>query len=666
MLYSPRVSIPSRDGVYSRFLSEDGTLTQLDQMYGSNSQNVMLLVIAWTSLIADTPLGDLKPHRVINRFINRLVNDLHGTIATYSRLAHEITTSLIRGSTGLIIEPYIKEMERTPIFREYASFLDTRDPLMLRFLLSFLSFGKKLYFENSELDAIAFRKWDQVEERIGKLTLPPFVTNLRDILRYVFNEWSYDVFLPKHGPGAVAERKVRGLNAKNSGFQYDRKINYLYLRKDNIFLYNETGNVGSPDMTFDYDDKSTKTSRLKFVPKDWKTTRSICMEPIVFQWAQQAVRLWYETYLSRSLLANHVFLRDQGMNQQGSRFGSLTGNLDTVDLSAASDSVSWELVKAIFPPGVLKHLAATRTRTVELPDGEIREIAKYAPMGSALCFPVQSTVYSAIILMVSIASTLGRDWREPGCFDGVDLQAGYNYSFAKRHFTKSMSKFQPFLCYGDDIICDKRVTSNVVEALNQLGFEVNESKSYVGNSAFRESCGQFHFNGSDVSPYFFKVDKISPRISIDSLAGVIEHVNRAWDYGYLHLRKHLIQFVQHYPIEGVHKRKEGVNPILFSEDENDSFSILVLNANNSHLRRRRYVVGMKPDDTTCYRLQRNELYSIVPGPRVKRKLLEKFDNYRYNVWWRSRYSGVGNVDLKTSPATTDALGVGTRWRWTAA
>jgi len=662
MLYRSRVSIPSSTGTYVKYLDVGTMCDQLRLDHGVNYNNVTLTIAAWMSLIADSPVDARKPPKVLNRFLSRLVRDLKGTIASFSGLAHAVALSLRHGQEGIIIDPFLNELQDTPIFREYLHFVRTRDPHVLTFVLSFLSFGKKIYYEDDDLNAIAFRKWQEVEERVGNLVLPSFSSNLRTVMSWIFEDWSVDDFLPRHGRGSVSESGVRGINAKNAQFSSNKRIEWTYCRPNNILLPNEVANYALPAMETG-STESKIASRLKFVPKDWKTTRSICMEPIIFQWAQQGVRLWYEAHLSKSVLRDHVFIHDQRMNQEASMYGSRESTMDTIDLSSASDSVSWDLVKTIFPAKVLRHLAATRTRVVELPSGETLQIAKFAPMGSALCFPVQSTIYSAIVLMVSIAQAFGRDWRAPGALDGIDLWAAHKTVFAQGLYADQSNRYLPFRCYGDDIACDKRATSNVIEALSALGFSVNVGKSFTGQSAFRESCGLYHFDGNDVTPYMLKIKQIARRVSIDTLGGIISHANRALEFGYLHLRRCLIQFCQFYPVEGIQTgRSVKSNPILFSKDPDDSMAILSSNPVNSHLKERADRIGRESD--TNVRFQRDEVRSITARPLVKRKIDRNYDNYRLTVWWRSRY-GRGGTDVMSAPATIDALGTGVAWRWTA-
>jgi hypothetical protein len=357
----------------------------------------------------------------------------------------------------------------------------------LQYLLTFLNFGKKVDIASTDLEASALRDWLEIEDNL-KTDIPnPVIRNLRSVVEMFFGDWVSDVLLPKHGGGSVAEKGIRGVIDKNLAFQWHPRLKYLYGARPYMDV---TG--GIPVSPLGESTTQTQTaldvSRIKFVPKNWKKMRSICMEPISFQWAQQGVRLWYEAALRDSGLKDHIFLTDQRRNQHAAMFGSLTRQVDTIDLSAASDSVTWDLVSKIFPKKVLKHLYATRTHTVSLPNGALHKMQKYAPMGSALCFPVQSTVYAAIVVMCGIARRFGEDWRLPMDISPQRVVDCYELTFRKRLTEKRQAddhKFHPFFVYGDDIICDQQLTSNVVDALQLLGFKVNREKSYTGTAMFR-------------------------------------------------------------------------------------------------------------------------------------------------------------------------------------
>jgi hypothetical protein len=60
--------------------------------------------------------------------------------------------------------------------------------------------------------------------------------------------------------------------------------------------------------------------------------------------------------------------------------------------------------------------------------------------------------------------------------------------------------------YGDDIIVPQAYASDVVDALNYLGFKVNERKSFLAGSFF-ESCGTDWFKGQNVRPFYLRKDE---------------------------------------------------------------------------------------------------------------------------------------------------------------
>jgi hypothetical protein len=622
-------------------------------------------------MLADSPIDPKKPNKLIHKFIINLCTNLFDTLKIYTQLSHILTKSEIRDNSS-ISRSFLKDMKDTPIFREYLHYFKTGDTQCLQYILSFLNFGKKIYYEDDDLQASAFRTWLDVEDRLSALELPAFVDNLSVIMEYIFSEWSTDYFLPKHGSGAVSEQGIWGVTLKNQFISYDNRVNMLYLKGNNTF--NDVDDF-STDLTPVRSNSvrslchSTKPARLMFVPKDWKKKRSICMEPISLQWAQQGVRLWYETYLlKKSCLKRHIFLRDQTMNQKGAYYGSLTNNMDTIDLSSASDSVAWDLIRCIMPTKVLKHLQATRSYNVVLPDDAIISVKKFAPMGSALCFPVQSTLYAAIAMMVGLAKYIGRDWHHAGIFNDIDVNYIYKMCFASNHFTiPRRGAYHPFLVYGDDIICDKQMTSNIIEALISLGFDVNVEKTYTSHDCYRESCGKHFMRGNDVTPLLFRTKKISKRISIDSLASVIELANNAGKYDYVFLRKHIIQFLLYYPIEGKiakNMRIDNRNPILFSSNSDDSMSILSSNPRNTHLVMRCYE-SKSSSSGSHIDYQRDEYLSITVGPRYKRKLTSIDDQYMYTVWWRSRYDVDEPLSIDSDPVAADARGARIKWRWSA-
>lgn len=716
MSWTPRVVIPSCEGVYERILSSDADTTALQQ-YRDNNETILVTAVAWTSLLGDSPLG-CKPNRVINSFVNSLLSDYIGTCNLYADLSDRVSRLIYHDhdSQVLITKDFIEDFRKTPIMKEYLEFFNERDPRILRYILSFLEFGRKVGYVADDLDAKAFHLWQQVEDRLKFNELPHFIDSLRAVIHWMFETgWVEGSFLPKHGSGAVAEMGVWGSEGKNRAITVDPKIAYMYerLESDELCLGTPTG------FELPGKDVGLSTARLRFVPKDINKTRSICMEPIDFQWAQQAVRVWYERWLELGPLRHFVTLEDQTRNQIMCWHGSMTSDLATIDLSSASDSVSLQLVKAVFPAKVLKHLLATRSRLVDTGfDKEPIEVKKFAPMGSALCFPVQSTIFSAVVLMVSIAQSYGRDVWNGDTIADLSIRHAFAVTYggdmAHRHYTR-------FAVYGDDIVCDKQVTSNTIRSLEELGFNVNTEKSYVDEVAYRESCGIHCFNGFDVTPFKLKTKPLSERMSLEALVSLIDATNRAAEYGYKVLYSHLTNVVLRHQVEQV-TQHNGKNPVLFASlDSDESCAIRTREPRNDHLQRRgeafaqrvvhtcsagpgfapkvagtvfgpyqpvrlREPIGRvfgpyqpvrftlnkespvhrnKRVGATHLAYQREEVHSIAVRPKERRTASEDYDAYYLTLWWRARYDERQVPTSEVGLITADTKEVCVRRRWTA-
>lgn len=705
--YHGRVSIPSASGNFTKYLGEGSSSARdLKKRVGENWRTFSLLQVTWVSLLADSSLG-YKPNRTLNKFCLAFANDPIGVISSMSELASLLRDSLKRDENGVSIDTFLIEFKSTPVFKEYLEFYRTHDYKMLRYLLTFLEFGKKISYVDARLDATALRGWYQVEQHLERLTLPTWTKALSAIVHAVCEPWSFDTMLPKHGGGAVSQKGVRGIKAKNQNFYIPNKIRYTYLREHNIFdsadvPYDSTPNGDATS----YSGTGSSVSRLHFVPKTYKTSRSICMEPIPYMWAQQAVRLRLEQMISEGLLRHHVTLKDQGTNQRLSRKGSIDSSLDTIDLSSASDSVSWNLVSSLFPSKVLRHLYATRTHTVNIGDVITMDVQKFAPMGSAVCFPVQSIIFSSVVLYISVCKTYGLDWRDPTCLAGSDVKELLKFAVPRRPDARR-GDYAPFACYGDDIITDSRLTADVIEALTDLGFSINEDKSFTARYSFRESCGKEYFDGRDVTPFKLRIKTVTQRLSIDTLAGLIDQINLAYDHGLQHTRRALIHIALYFPIEGV-RCTSGRNPILFSEDKDASMSIFHERPTNGHLAHRKYDARLEKSynsqiqravslvekrnirsekrriarkngqsrgkiprivshlDTESHIVfQRDEVRSIHVGPVERVRLRVSDDPYRYTLHWRALVDGGSGEEPGEAIPRDDTLRAGVAWRWTA-
>jgi len=202
-------------------------------------------------------------------------------------------------------------------------------------------------------------------------------------------------------------------------------------------------------------------TRLLFVPKDSRGPRTISCEPHEYMWFQQGIARWMMSVLK----GTPVYFESADRNRELARRGSIDGSFSTVDMNEASDRVSLALVRRVFSrvPKLLSALEATRVPWVQLPDGRLFYMSKFANMGSATCFPVEGVVHYALI-----------------------RQALHDLG----HKT-----FDEIAVFGDDLIipgdCDLKEFS---DSFRQSGLKVNVLKSYA-NGQFRESCGHDYYAG---------------------------------------------------------------------------------------------------------------------------------------------------------------------------
>lgn len=313
----------------------------------------------------------------------------------------------------------------------------------------------------------------------------------------------------RHGPGVVAD-----LSRQESKYSFRDWPDKL----DQVFPYDLYGcsDLGSGKLVgheLPYRNREVP-SRMIAVPKEHSKPRLIAAEPSAHQWCQQSVRSWLEDAILRCSLKHCISFRDQSPNQHAAIAGSRDGSLATIDLSSASDRLSCALVERAFRanPTFLDALHACRTRWLryEHPLHGVNHLRlkKFAPMGSAVTFPVQSVVYA----MCAIAAIL--------------IEDGLHINNASVHCASKKVRV-----FGDDIVVPAgpcRLT--LEEILTFVGMKVNRSKTF-GNllGRFRESCGVDSFKGYNVTPA--RLLNL-PNVSAPCAAGaLIEQANNFFEKG---------------------------------------------------------------------------------------------------------------------------------------
>lgn len=207
-------------------------------------------------------------------------------------------------------------------------------------------------------------------------------------------------------------------------------------------------------------------SVVGFVPKDARAHRSIAVEPSVNQFLQRGIGLAIRRRLKRRW---RLDLSSQTRNQDLAREGARDGSFATIDLSAASDTVSLEIVERLLPPDWVALLRSTRCAFTQV-DGKTHMLHKWSSMGNGYTFELETAIFAALVRAVLPSDVwYAGDWA----------------------------------VYGDDIIVPTQFASDLCEVLAYCGFSLNERKTFV-SGPFRESCGADFFMERPVRPFYLK------------------------------------------------------------------------------------------------------------------------------------------------------------------
>jgi len=293
------------------------------------------------------------------------------------------------------------------------------------------------------------------------------------ITKTVFSGFDPKDILPRHGPGSVATGE-----RLEDKWVFTRKYKPIH----SVYPYYDYFIVGGALEILDRLEwyKSLRPldrgiAKVILVPKDSRGPRLISCEPLEYQWIQQGLGRKISHFLESDskLTRGHVNFTNQEINRQLALSSSSDGKYATIDLKDASDRVSVKLVSQVFSqiPDLLTRLLACRTAATLLPSGRVLDLQKYAPMGSALCFPVEAYIFWCI------------------CTAAVVSQ--------KRLPLKKVAS--EIYVYGDDIVIPTAWVDDCVTALERYGLVVNRSKCCT-KGLFRESCGMDAFNGVQVTP----------------------------------------------------------------------------------------------------------------------------------------------------------------------
>lgn len=458
-----------------------------------DNQTALNVYLQWFSLLLD--LGYLHPE-VLQRDVHRLWRDISRVDVlsfcnTMSECLMKTYHQDVRGLKSLLatVTPHFY-----PLIKEDVRGLSEGKVTSMKKLVQAFAYTSRLSLVDLDLTEEMLDSYYASERSIPTNYDPMLIMRLNQVIRnWVGASRPYEIF-PRHSEGGIAEEGRCTYSRKYSLLGTDAMIRYAFPLESN-------------DFPLSHGKSFVRRSKTIFVPKSYKTFRTISMEPATLMYYQQGVLAVIDKMITASpYLRRRVDTHDQERNRHLAQVGSAVGSYATLDLSAASDSVGYDLVKQLFKgTWLLRYLVCTRSRMSLLPDGVELELRKFAPMGSALCFPIETLVFAAVCEIVTQEHRVAGD----------------------------------FSVYGDDIIVPTRCVGRTMEVLAKLGFRVNMQKSfYEEDCSFRESCGGEYFRGQEITPLRISRKYCSDVTHDDAgFTSLIELANSAYDRGFRTLRQ---------------------------------------------------------------------------------------------------------------------------------
>lgn len=277
-------------------------------------------------------------------------------------------------------------------------------------------------------------------------------------------------------PGSGGAIGTRNRDAVAPAFKYGHTdlcitkeaLPYGRMLVEGSLAWTECSGTLQEDGTWNLAYRLVGANRVSMVPKDATTERTIAVEPHLNMCLQLGVHEW----IASRLRGFGVDIRSQRRNQElAARASDDWTHFDplvTLDLSAASDSVSEALVERLLPTVWREYLDELRCKHYTVKGATCR-YQKWSSMGNGYTFVLETLIFWAL-------------------------------SKACLSFTTSEDRVA---VYGDDIIVPRGCAALLIEVLKYCGFIVNTDKSFCFGP-FRESCGEDFFSGTRVVPTYLR------------------------------------------------------------------------------------------------------------------------------------------------------------------
>lgn len=207
-------------------------------------------------------------------------------------------------------------------------------------------------------------------------------------------------------------------------------------------------------------------NKIITVPKNAKTDRTIGVEPSLNLYFQKGVGSMIRKRLARFA----VDLNDQTRNQELALEGSRSNSLATVDFSAASDTISYQIILDLLPMQWFEVLDLLRSPSGRISRDETIYYEKFSSMGNGFTFELESLIFWAL---------------------------------AKAVVPKNHPDYSKINVFGDDVIIPSEYIGIYEELCSYCGFTVNTKKSY-SSTYYRESCGKHYWDGIDITPVYLR------------------------------------------------------------------------------------------------------------------------------------------------------------------
>jgi len=382
----------------------------------------------------------------------------------------------------------------------------------------------------------------------------------------------------RHGKGATAEKVM--YNDKFRWTQWTERLDKVFFPDAYVHAMEHASGetLGFSQLPLEAVAPEHETPvRVIHVPKTMKVPRIIAIEPVTMQYMQQGLLDGITKGIRRSYIGRSTLFDDQSINARRALEGSKNGSIATLDLSEASDRVSFWLVESLVKPTfphLMEALDATRSRRARVPVHEpLRGRPEHSGLPTAphrLCRGTDCRVCSdtecessndvshavqhrrracqgdksrMVASRPTRPSTLIelRKFASMGsavCFPVeamvfttiafVGIAVSRNVSLTPRRAREWANDVSVF---GDDIVVPVDAAPTVAFLLEAYGLKVNYRKSFW-TGKFRESCGTDAFQGERITPSYLKTLDWGDRRALNWLALWVEFSNGLYSAGF--------------------------------------------------------------------------------------------------------------------------------------